>query len=130
MAELHIYRNNLEQARTIVGFTPFYVGRAAFNSLQIPDLSVSRSQFVIEYGEEKWLLVDKSGKGTFVNGSRVDQVEISNGSEIHLGKWRAVFHLVSPGFNTADDITDEPKGSKSKEPNGEIKIYSNYSALF
>jgi hypothetical protein len=73
-----------------------YVGRSFTSGLRIDDHSVSRRHavFVRRFGRTK-LLDDRSLNGTFVNGRRVEEAELSDGDVVVLGSVMLVYRVVA-----------------------------------
>jgi hypothetical protein len=69
-----------------------YVGRSFTSGLRIDDHSVSRRHavFVRRFGRTK-VLDDRSLNGTFVNGRRVEEAELSDGDVVVLGSVMLVY---------------------------------------
>lgn len=66
-------------------------GRAADSDIFLDDITVSRQHANFLRDGEQWVLVDLGSlNGTYVNRQRVDRVELNNGDEIQIGKYR--FH--------------------------------------
>lgn len=72
------------------------VGRSFTSGLRIDDHSVSRRHavFVRRFGRTK-LLDDRSLNGTFVNGRRVEEAELSDGDVVVLGSVMLVYRDVA-----------------------------------
>ena len=63
------------------------IGRAISADLHISEQSVSRRHaLLIAHGAGHRILDDRSFNGTFVNGERVDQRDLSSGDIITLGR--------------------------------------------
>jgi DNA-binding NtrC family response regulator len=54
-------------------------------------------QAVVERRGDSWHLLDRSGRGTRVAGAEVPEVVLSDGAEIALGSWRALFRAAAAG---------------------------------
>ncbi|MFN7131701.1 MAG: FHA domain-containing protein, partial [Myxococcales bacterium] len=93
MAELVFFRRFEELMRVSLDGRPLTVGRGPINDILVPDPAVSRQQFVLERGEAGWRLRDLSGKGTEIGGVPVPEFALTDGADIGLGQWRAVFSL-------------------------------------
>lgn len=64
----------------------FFIGRSGNNNMVLDDRSVSRKQAVLNCVDNKFVLSDlKSFKGTFVNGKKIQEVELKNGDRIKMG---------------------------------------------
>lgn len=65
----------------------FSIGRAENCSIQINEGIVSRFHIEVCYENNKWRIIDKqSSNGTFLNGEKIDKVEIKNTTTVELGK--------------------------------------------
>ncbi len=67
------------------------VGRGAGNDVCFTDMTVSRKQFSIECQAGKWILRDLSGRGTYVNGSLVKEIEMETSAIIMFGSYMRAF---------------------------------------
>jgi pSer/pThr/pTyr-binding forkhead associated (FHA) protein len=73
------------------------VGRGAENDIELDDITVSRHHCVISSIPGGHEVTDKGSlNGTYVNQRRVDTVELAQGDELQIGKFRLVY-LESPG---------------------------------
>jgi len=78
------------------------IGRDVVNDFCIDNPGVSRFQARIVKHEGHFFLLDEgSSNGTFVNGKRVTQVQLSDADEIQLAKYKAIFSQ-----HTSSDGTD------------------------
>ena len=65
----------------------FSIGRSESCSVQIKEGIVSRFHVEVCYENNKWKIIDKqSSNGTFLNGDKIDKIEIKNSTSIELGK--------------------------------------------
>ena len=70
------------------------VGRGQESSIFLDDVTVSRKHAEILRGERGFLIRDVGSlNGTYVNRVRVDSVDLRNGDEIQVGKYRFRFVL-------------------------------------
>ncbi len=70
------------------------VGRGQESSIFLDDVTVSRKHAEIMRGERGFLIRDVGSlNGTYVNRVRVDSVDLRNGDEIQVGKYRFRFVL-------------------------------------
>ena len=70
------------------------VGRGQESSIFLDDVTVSRRHAEIVRGERGFLIRDVGSlNGTYVNRVRVDSVDLRNGDEIQVGKYRFRFVL-------------------------------------
>ena len=68
------------------------VGRGPESSIFLDDVTVSRKHAEIERGERGYRIRDVGSlNGTYVNRVRVDAVDLRNGDEIQVGKYRFRF---------------------------------------
>ena len=68
------------------------VGRGQDSSIFLDDVTVSRRHAEIVRGERGFLIRDVGSlNGTYVNRVRVDSVDLRNGDEIQVGKYRFKF---------------------------------------
>src|SRR5512138_1206510 len=90
MPELAFFRHGEELLR--VGLDDATrIGRAPDCEVSLPDPTLSRVQAVVERRGDGWVLRDRSGRGTPVNGADVAEIDLADGAEIALGTWRALF---------------------------------------
>ncbi len=62
------------------------IGRGEAATARLSDPAVSRVHFELAVADESVFLTDKgSSSGTYVNGSKVDAMEVKNGSQIQVG---------------------------------------------
>ena len=68
------------------------VGRGQESSIFLDDVTVSRKHAEIVHGERGYRIRDVGSlNGTYVNRVRVDAVDLRNGDEIQVGKYRFRF---------------------------------------
>ena len=68
------------------------IGRSAGNTLIILDSAVSRRHFEIYTDKHKWYVRDLNSRhGTFVNGFRIETMELEDGDRIRVGNMQLVF---------------------------------------
>ena len=68
------------------------VGRGPESDIFLDDVTVSRKHAEIERGERGYRIRDVGSlNGTYVNRVRVDAVDLRNGDEIQVGKYRFKF---------------------------------------
>jgi pSer/pThr/pTyr-binding forkhead associated (FHA) protein len=68
------------------------VGRSPESDIFLDDVTVSRKHAEIERGERGYRIRDVGSlNGTYVNRVRVDAVDLRNGDEIQVGKYRFKF---------------------------------------
>jgi pSer/pThr/pTyr-binding forkhead associated (FHA) protein len=76
----------------LVGDEVVTVGRSAESDIFLDDVTVSRRHAEIARGESGYRIRDVGSlNGTYVNRVRVDAVDLRNGDEIQIGKYRFKF---------------------------------------
>ena len=66
------------------------IGRDRRNAIILPHTTVSRHHANLLRQGRKYLLMDRSSNGTFVNGERADKLLVDPGTQIHVGPFRLV----------------------------------------
>ncbi len=107
MPELAFFRHGEELLRVALGDRTA-IGRDAGCDVSLPDPALSRVQAVIERRGEAFVLVDRSGRGTRVSDAEGAEIPLTEGHEISLGGWRALFRT---GAAAADLETRVPSGT-------------------
>ncbi len=75
-----------------IGEETVTVGRSPESNIFLDDVTVSRKHAEIERGEQGYRIRDVGSlNGTYVNRVRVDAVDLRNGDEIQIGKYRFKF---------------------------------------
>jgi hypothetical protein len=78
----------VQALRVPLGDDVLHVGRGISADLQLDDSSVSRRHAVIiRRGEGAQVLDDRSLNGTFVNGRRIEHVDLRSGDIITMGRF-------------------------------------------
>ncbi len=80
------------------------VGRGDGCDVVVPDPEVSRTQVALTYDGTICHFEDLSTKGTVVAGEKLAKGELSDGTDLALGQWRAVFRARTSG--SAADATE------------------------
>jgi DNA-binding NtrC family response regulator len=106
MPELAFFRHGEELLRVALGDST-RIGRAPECDVSLPDPAVSRLQAVIERRGEHHVLLDRSGRGTSVNGAEVPEAELLDGTELALGTWRALYRAASAAEEDATRISGQ-----------------------
>ncbi|MEV6124223.1 FHA domain-containing protein [Streptomyces sp. NPDC052077] len=75
-------------------------GRHPQSDIFLDDVTVSRRHVEFRRGPDGSFTVADVGSlnGTYVNRERIDQVALSNGDEVQIGKYRLVFHASQRGY--------------------------------
>jgi pSer/pThr/pTyr-binding forkhead associated (FHA) protein len=75
-----------------IGEETVTIGRSPESNIFLDDVTVSRKHAEIERGERGYRIRDVGSlNGTYVNRVRVDAVDLRNGDEIQIGKYRFKF---------------------------------------
>lgn len=70
------------------------IGRAPEADIFLDDVTVSRHHAELRHGAEGWSVRDVGSlNGTYVNRVRVEDLQLSGGDEVQIGKFRFVFLL-------------------------------------
>ncbi|MER5756432.1 FHA domain-containing protein [Streptomyces sp. NPDC002088] len=75
-------------------------GRHPQSDIFLDDVTVSRRHVEFRRGQDGTFTVADVGSlnGTYVNRERIDQVALSNGDEVQIGKYRLVFYASQRGY--------------------------------
>lgn len=69
-------------------------GRHEDSSIFLDDVTVSRRHVEFHRTASGWTLKDAGSlNGTYVNKERIDSVDLHDGDEVQVGKYRFVFHI-------------------------------------
>ncbi len=115
MPELAFFRHGEELMRVALGDRTS-IGRDPECDVSLPDAALSRVQALVERRGDAFHLVDRSGRGTRVGGADVDEAMLSEGAEIALGTWRALFRAA---IASAVEATRADRGTTAVRPAGE-----------
>jgi len=108
MPELAFFRHGEELLRVALDHRTA-IGRDPGCDVTLPDPALSRVQVVVERRGDAWHLLDRSGRGTRVAGADVPEAVLTDGAEIALGTWRALFRSAASG---ASDDTRASGGTQ------------------
>jgi len=111
MPELVFFRRGEEVLRFGLDRPRTVLGRGEKSDVVIPDPQVSRQQVAIQVDGTQVSLEDLSGRGTLVSGLPTQRTVLSDGSDISLGHWRAVYR--ERGGDCPDAVT-EITGTKTE----------------
>ena len=103
MPELAFFRHGEELLRVALADRTS-VGRAPECDVSLPDPALSRVQAEVQRRGERYVLVDRSGRGTRVGADVVSEAPLADGTELALGAWRALFRA---GSEPDDGLTRE-----------------------
>ena len=102
----------------------FTVGRSEDCSIQINEANISRLHIEVVLEKNKWWIIDKqSSNGTFLNGRKIEKIEIKNSTSIVLAKNGSIILFT---FESPDDLLD-PNPSKIKSVSAYIQHYFDES---
>ena len=80
------------------GSTTVAIGRTPESDVFLDDITVSRRHAELRHGAEGWSVRDAGSlNGTYVNRKRVDDVCLSGGDELQIGKFRFAFLVSDAG---------------------------------
>jgi DNA-binding NtrC family response regulator len=96
MPELAFFRHGEELLRVALADRTS-VGRAPDCDVSLPDPALSRLQAEVQRRGDRFVLVDRSGHGTRLGAEVVSEAALSDGAEIALGAWRALFRATTGG---------------------------------
>jgi DNA-binding NtrC family response regulator len=98
MPELAFFRHGEELLRVALADRTS-VGRAPDCDVSLPDPALSRLQAEVQRRGDRFVLLDRSGRGTRLGAEVVSEAPLADGAEIALGAWRALFRVAA----SADD---------------------------
>jgi DNA-binding NtrC family response regulator len=104
MPELAFFRHGEELLRVALA-DRVTVGRAPECDVSLPDPALSRLHAEVERRGDAFVLVDRSGRGTRVGAEVVAEAPLSDGAEIALGAWRALFRAAAAGGDAAERVS-------------------------
>ena len=79
-----------------------YIGRAEDNQVRLSAGNVSRRHAVITVSGNGYAVKDlRSQNGTYVNGDKVDERQLSDGDRLRIGNFELVFRLITPEYALA-----------------------------
>ncbi len=97
----------------------FTIGRSADCSIQINEGIVSRLHIEVCPENGKWQIIDKqSSNGTFLNGDKIDRIEIKNSTSVELGKNGPIILFT---FENPKDLSHQ--GIKIPQEGGSVTSY-------
>jgi two-component system response regulator HydG len=106
MPELVFFRRGEEVLRFGVDRSRVVLGRGDKSDVVIPDPAVSRQQAALLFDGNHTTIEDLSGKGTLVSGAAVERTLLTDGSDIALGQWRAIYReRIGGGAELATEVT-------------------------
>ena len=116
MPELVFLRRGEEVLRFTLDRPRIVLGRGDRCDVVIPDPEVSRQQAAVVLSGDSAAVEDLSGKGTVVGGTRAPRASLTDGAEIALGQWRAMFRAHAP---TGDEAAETEVRGTVAHPRGE-----------
>jgi len=125
MPELAFFRHGEELLRVALGEST-RIGRAPECDVSLPDPAISRLQAVIERRGGRHVLLDRSGRGTTVDGADVPEAELLDGTELALGTWRALYRAASAAEEDATRISHQTAvqdaGARGEPPPTRLRL--------
>ncbi len=103
MPELVFLRRGEEVLRFTLDRPRIVLGRGDRCDVVIPDPEVSRQQAAVVLAGDSATVEDLSGKGTVVGGIRSPRAPLTDGAEIALGQWRAIFRAQAASAEQAPE---------------------------
>jgi len=92
------------------------LGRHPDSTVFLDDVTVSRRHAEIRFDGGRYVISDGGSlNGTYVNGSRVDSVELAEGDQVQIGKFKLVFVLGVPSGEESgaeESSGEEPSGNE------------------
>jgi DNA-binding NtrC family response regulator len=104
MPELVFLRRGEEVLRFTLDRPRIVVGRGDRCDVVVPDPEVSRQQALVLVSGDSAEVEDLSGKGTLVGGARAHRAPLTDGTEIALGQWRAIFRSRSASTEEETEV--------------------------
>ena len=95
MAELVFLRRGEEVLRFTIDKPRVVLGRGEKCDVAVPDPEVSRQHVAISIADAGAIAEDLTGKGIVVAGKKVTTAPLTDGTDIELGQWRAIFRSKS-----------------------------------
>src|SRR5215831_1859303 len=96
MPELVFLRRGEQVLRFTFDRRRITVGRGDKCDVVIPDPTVSRQHLALSFDGERTTLEDLSGRGTQVGGVALQHGVLTDGADIALGQWRALYRERGP----------------------------------
>lgn len=91
------------------------IGRTKENAVSLPGPLVSRCHATLDWADSEWMLRDAgSTNGTFVNGQRVKEVGLTDGSRIVIGDFALRLTVASTGPSDLEMALDAMAVGESK----------------
>jgi DNA-binding NtrC family response regulator len=119
MLELVVSRGGKDLIVVPLERASFRIGRSQTNDLAVPDTSVSRQQCQIEIRDSQAWLLDRSGKGTIVDGKRCKEAPLAPGAKLEFGSLQVILRErregESPSFTAAGGVTESMPLSKQSD---------------
>ncbi len=96
-AMLVVLRGPNAGSRYLLDAEMITAGRHPDSDVFLDDVTVSRRHAEFRRGESGYLVRDVGSlNGTYVNRDRVDELALSNGDEVQVGKYRLVYYVATP----------------------------------
>ena len=109
MPELIFFRRGDEVLRVALDRPRLVLGRGDGCDVVIPDPEVSRQQLALSLDHDSVRAEDLSGKGICVAGEVTQAATLTDGADIALGQWRAIYRQRTSG--DGDESRTEVRGT-------------------
>ncbi len=96
MPELAFFRHGEELLRVALD-DRIAIGRDPGCDVTLPDPALSRVHAIVERRGETWHLLDRSGRTRVAGAAATEEAPLTDGAEIALGTWRALFRTAAGG---------------------------------
>jgi len=128
VSELVFFRRGEEVLRFKMDSARVVLGRGDGCDVVIPDDRVSRQQVALVSSDDKVFAEDLSERGTVVSGATVgERKALSDGAEIELGQWRAVWHQNVSATDIDERATVERRRANTQA--SRIRMRSSASSM-
>jgi hypothetical protein len=105
----------------------FYIGRAEGNDISINDCHISRRHAEIWWDGENFIVQDlDSYNGTFINGSKITSVRLTDGDRLDIGEHSSIYHE----FEDRDELEIMLRHKKKKRNKQITQQISSIASTF
>jgi pSer/pThr/pTyr-binding forkhead associated (FHA) protein len=115
MPQLTVLLKDREIGRHALGHQA-RIGRDPGMDIVIDNVGVSRHHATLQFDGVRYRLTDAgSQNGVFVNGQRIQQRELADGDEIHIGKFKLDFTMAGPMSTAPPPANDTAISSRRQQ---------------
>ncbi len=101
-ALLVVQRGPSAGSRFLLDAAEVTAGRHPDSDIFLDDVTVSRRHAAFRRTDDGYQVADVGSlNGTYVNRDRIDEIALSNGDEVQIGKYRLVYFASQSGFGGA-----------------------------